>query len=590
MKPIDQITTEVIAHRFAAATDEMMATLVKTAYSPNIKERRDCSVAIFSARGELVALTAIAPMHLSSLMGMVDNIIRRHPIDTLKPGDGFLTNDPYVGGGSHLPDLTLTSPVFVDGGLVGFVATTAHHSDIGGKVAGSESADCTSIFQEGLRVPPVKLLHRDQVVQDVLDILLLNSRTPRERDGDIKAQIATNAIAIRRFHETCARFGTEVVEAGIEALLDYSEARTRAEIAKLPDGTYENEDWIDNDGIEDRMIRLKVAITIKGDDIHFDFTGSDPQIGGARNMPLVATLSGVYYAVKAITDPSLPPNAGYFRAIGVIAPEGSIFNCLLPAACGDRGATGNVLGDLLLGAFAKAAPERVMAGCGPLHGLIFSGVDPRRGEYFVDYETYAGASGGLVDQDGKDAVRVHVSGAANLPIESVEQEFPLTVGCYELVPDTGGPGAFRGGLSTRRDVTIWAENGRLAGRGLREIVGAPGLFGGGIGRTGSFILHPDGNRETKLPGSFSELPVEVGTMVRVETPAGAGYGDPLMRPPERVQMDVTSGKVTAGSAEAGYGVVIHEGRLDPARTKALRRTLGEADMPEGAGDGAEAGG
>ncbi len=590
MPAIDQITTEIIGHRLRAASDEMMAALVKTSYSPNIKERRDCSVGVFDAKGSLLALTAISPGHLRSLMGMVDNIIRRHPIDKLKPGDAFLTNDPYVGGGSHLPDYTVTSPVFVGGDLVGFVSNIAHHSDVGGKVAGSESADCTSIFQEGLRVPPVKLLHRDQVVQDVLDILLLNSRTPRERDGDIKAQIATNAIAIRRFHETCARFGTEVVEAGIEALLDYSEARTRAEIANLPDGTYENEDWIDNDGIEDRMIRLKVAITIKGDDIHFDFTGSDPQIGGARNMPLVATLSGVYYAVKAITDPSLPPNAGYFRAIGVIAPEGSIFNCLLPAACGDRGATGNVLGDLLLGAFAKAAPERVMAGCGPLHGLIFSGVDPRRGEYFVDYETYAGASGGLVDQDGKDAVRVHVSGAANLPIESVEQEFPLTVGCYELVPDTGGPGAFRGGLSTRRDVTIWAENGRLAGRGLREIVGAPGLFGGGIGRTGSFILHPDGNRETKLPGSFSELPVEVGTMVRVETPAGAGYGDPLMRPPERVQMDVTSGKVTAGSAEAGYGVVIHEGRLDPARTKALRRTLGEADMPEGAGDGAEAGG
>ncbi|MBI4183130.1 MAG: hydantoinase B/oxoprolinase family protein [Proteobacteria bacterium] len=572
MTQIDRITTEVIAHRFLAATDEMMATLVKTAYSPNIKERRDCSVAIFDARGRLVALTAIAPMHLSSVLGMVENIVGRYPLASLRPGDVFLTNDPYVGGGSHLPDLTLANPVFVGGRVVAFVANTAHHSDIGGKAAGSESADCTSIFQEGIRIPPVRLMDADGLKQDILDIVLLNSRTPREREGDLKAQLATNAIGMRRVEAAFARFGAATVLAGIDAILDYSEARARARIAELPDGTYENEDILDNDGVNDRRVRLKVAITIKGDSIRFDFAGTDPQIAGGRNMPLIATLAGVYYAVKAIVDPTLPPNAGYFRAIEVSAPEGSVFNCRAPAACGDRGATGNILGDLLLGAFAKAAPERVMAGCGPMHGLIFSGLDPRRGEYFVDYETYAGATGGLADQDGKDSVRVHISGAANLPVESLEQEFPLTVGCYELVPDSGGPGAFRGGLSTRRDITIWAGEPRLAGRGLRQTEGAPPLFGGAKGRTGSFVLDPLGAAR-RLPGSFSELAIETGATVRMTTPSGAGLGDPLAREPARVLADVVSGKVSREGAARDYGVVIADGAVDPARTAARRARL-----------------
>ena len=574
---VDPITAEVIGHRFAAAGDEMMATLVKTSYSPNIKERRDCSAAIFDAAGELVALSAIAPLHLSSLLGIVRSVTRRHPPERLRPGDGFLTNDPYVGGGSHLPDLTLLSPVFVGGRVVAWVANIAHHSDIGGKVAGSESADCTSIFQEGLRLPPIRLTERGELVSDVLEVVLLNSRTPRQREGDIKAQVATNATGVRRVQETFERFGASVVTAAIGTLLDHAEARTRAEIARLPDGTYENEDFLDNDGVEDTLVRLHVAVTIAGEEIRFDFTGSDPQTRGARNMPLIATQSGVYYVVKAITDPILPANSGFFRAVEVTAPEGSIFNCRAPAAVGDRSATGNILGDLLMGALAHAVPGRVMAGCGPLHGLIFSGVDPRNGDYFVDYETYAGASGALANQDGKDAVRVHVSGSANLPIESVEQEFPLAVERYELIAHSGGAGRFRGGLGTRRDVRILADEGRLAGRGLRQRVGAPGLYGGGSGAVGRFVLHSGTDREEKLPGSFSERPVEQGTVVRVETPSGAGFGEPFERDPESVQADVTDGKVSAEAAERIYGVVVVDGVVHDGRTRALRATRGATD-------------
>jgi N-methylhydantoinase B len=572
---IDSITAEVIAHRLRSSSDEMMATLVKTAYSPNIKERRDCSTGIFDALGRLLALTAIAPLHLSSLIGTIESVMKRFPMDSIRPDDGFMVNDPYSGGGSHLPDITMVSPVFIENRIVAFVANIAHHSDVGGKVPGSESSDCTSIFQEGIRLPPVRLFDQGRLNQDVLDIVLLNSRTPREREGDLKAQIATNVVGRARVQEIFERFGTSTTLGGIEAWLDYSETRARTGIRGLPNGIFENEDYIDHDGLNPRMVRACVKITIADDHLIFDFTGSDPQMPGSRNMVWNATLAGVYYAVKAMIDPDLPPNAGYFRTVEVIAPEGTIFNALTPAAVGDRGSSGNILGDLIFGAFAKAVPERVMAGCGPLHAITFSGIDPRRGEYFVDYETFAGASGAQHDQDGKDAVRVHVSGAANLPVEAAEHEFPLSVLRYELIPDSGGAGRFRGGLGTLREVINWAKDGRLVARGLRQIAAAPGLFGGGNGRTGRFVMNEAGTSELKLPATFSDLPIGEGQVIRLETPAGAGFGNPFERKPESVLSDVLEGKVSAGAASRLYGVVINGTGLnltiDYKETGALRR-------------------
>ena len=552
----DAITTEIIAHRLRAATDEMWGTLIKTAYSPNIKERKDCSVACFTAAGELISLSAASPLHLSSLMGMVQNLTTRFSPAEMKPGDVFLTNDPYVGGGSHLPDLTVTTPVFADGELVAYVSSLAHHSDIGGKVAGSESADCTSIFQEGLRLPPVRLMDANGINRDVFDIVLLNSRTPHHRDGDLKAQIASNMLGARRVQEVFAHFGRETTLASITALFDYAEARTRAEIAKIPDGTYENEDYIDHDGVTARNVKLRIAVTIAGDRIRFDFSGSDPQVAGARNMVLCATLAGVYHAVKAVCDPSLPPNAGYFRAIDVYAPPGSIANAVPPAACGDRGATINILGDLLIGALTKAAPERGMAGCGSRQGMVFSGVDPRNRQYFVDYEVYAGAAGALYDRDGMDAVRVHASVTENAPAEATEQEFPLVIDRYELIEDSGGPGRHRGGLGVRLDVRILAEQAKLAGRGLRQTLPAPGCFGGRDGTTSRFVLDPGGPKETKLPSVFSDLQVETGVVVRLETPSAAGFGPAAERDRALVLEDIRSGKVSLDAAQRDYGVTL----------------------------------
>jgi N-methylhydantoinase B len=478
----------------------------------------------------------------------------------------FLTNDPYVGGGSHLPDLTLTTPVFVDGEILAFVANLAHHSDIGGKAAGSESADCTSIYQEGLRLPPVRLMDAGELRQDIVDIVLLNSRTPHHRDGDLKAQLAANLIGARRVGELFARFGRSVTLESIAAMLDYAETRTRAEIAALPDGVYENEDFIDHDGVSPRNARMHVAVTIAGERITFDFTGCDPQVGGARNMVLCATQAGVYHAVKAVCDPSLPPNAGYFRAIDIVAPEGTLANAVSPAACGDRGATVNILGDLLLGALTKAAPERGMAGCGSRQGMVFSGVDPRNGQYFVDYEVYAGAAGALYDRDGMDAVRVHASVTENAPTEALEQEFPLVVERYELRDGSGGPGRQRGGLGVRLDVRILAEQAQLAGRGLRQSLPAPGRMGGRDGALSRFILDPDGPDAETLPSVFSDRPVPTGVVVRLDTPSAGGFGDPFERAPEAVLADIRSGKVDAEAAARDYGVVVADGAVDMAAT------------------------
>ncbi len=581
MTEIDPITAEVIGRRFQAATDEMLVTLVKTAFSPNVKERRDCSAASFDVNGDLVSLSAVAPMHLSSLMGMVQNIVKRFPLEGIRPGDMYLTNDPYVGGGSHLPDLTVTSPIFVDDRLIAFVANTAHHSDIGGKVAGSESADCTSIFQEGIRLPPVKLMAEGALRQDILDILLINSRTPGHRDGDMKAQIASNMIGVRRVEEIFRRFGTDMTLAGIDALMDYSEARTRAAIAKLKPGTYENEDFLDHDGVEPRMVRLKVAITIDGGGIHFDFTGSAPQIAGARNCVMMATLACVFHAVKVVAEPNLAPNAGYYRAITVTAEPGSVMNCVPPAAVGDRGRTSNVVGDLLLGALSKAAPDRVMAGCGSSQALVFSGYDTRRNEYIVDYDVFAGGAGAQFDRDGMDVVRVHAAMADSTPIEATEHEFPLTVRRCEMIEDSGGAGEFRGGLGMKLDIAVWANKASLSGRGLRQGLVAPPLFGGKGGRFGSYILDPDTNHEEKLQAVFSERALPVGSVIRVETPSGAGFGDPLGREPERVLADVVAEKVSAAGAERDYGVVVASAAVDAPGTERLRERLRQERQANG---------
>lgn len=570
--PLDPVTTEVIGSLVMAVAEEMGATLIKTAYSPNIKERADCSTAIFDAAGQVIAQAPRIPIHLGSMLGTVEEIVKRHPLDSLRPGDVIIANDPYNGGGSHLPDINFISPVFDGDTLYAFVANLAHHSDVGGMVAGSESADCRNIYQEGIRIPPVKLVRAGVLDEDILNLMLLNTRTPRDRLGDFRAQLAANRVGVRGLEEVRAKYGRQTLLAHMAELLDYAERRIRSAIAALPDGTYVCEDVLDSDGVADRPVRIRVALTVRGDQLDFDFAGTDPQVGSARNVPLNALAATIYCVVKCLLDPSLPSNAGYFRAITIRAPEGSLVNPRPPAAVGVRALSCAIVGDCVAGALSQAMPERALAFSGPHQQILPSGIDPRTGDFFVDYETFAGSYGARPYKDGLDAVRIHASGASNLPVECLEHSFPLRVERYELRQDSGGAGTFRGGLSVRRAYRILADEVTIALSGERQKRAAAGLAGGLPGALGAYVLNPGTPDEKVLPSTIAHYPLRRGDLFVVETPAGGGWGDPRARSLDLLERDLREERISRAAAERDYGAVFGpDGRLDRAATEAARR-------------------
>jgi N-methylhydantoinase B len=567
---IDPITAEVIGSFFMAVAEEMGATLVKTAYSPNIKERGDCSTAIFDAGGQTVAQAPRIPIHLGSMLGLVDEVRRRYPPEEIRAGDMFVANDPYTGGGTHLPDITMVAPVFWDGTIEGFVASIGHHSDVGGMVPGSESGVCRNIYQEGIRLPPVKIYSEGRLQQEILDIVLLNTRTPRDRLGDLRAQFAANQVGIRGVEELLRRYGPATAAAAMRELMDYSERRIRSATAALPDGTYEYTDYLDNDGFKDRPIKVHLVLTVRGDHLHLDFAGTDPQVESSKNVPLCALMATAYTVIKSMLDPGLPSNAGYYRAITVTAPGGCLVNPVPPAAVGTRSIIAGVVGDVIVGALSQAMPAKALAGSGPHHLMTVEGVDSRTGEYFVNYETFAGALGARPYRDGMDAVRVHASGAANLPVECLEHSFPFLIERYELLADSGGAGRHRGGLSLRRDYRCLVDGVQVALSGERQHVAAPGLEGGGAGATGAFVLNPGRPDERCLPSVVWDLRMNQGDVISICTPGSGACGHPQKRPPEAVLRDVCESRVSAQAARALYGVAVVNGAVDEAETARLR--------------------
>lgn len=558
---VDPITAEVIGNYLMGVAEEMGAALIKTAYSPNIKERGDCSTAIFDAAGRTVAQAPRIPIHLGSMLGLVQEIRSRYAPGSIRPGDMFLANDPYTGGGTHLPDITMVAPVFSDGEIQAFVASIGHHSDVGGMVPGSESGVCRSIFQEGLRIPPVRIVSQGELQQEILELILLNTRTPRERLGDLRAQLAANQVGIRGIEALFARHGAGTVAAAMQGLMDSAERRIRSRIASLPEGVYRAEDFLDNDGFQERPVRIVLTLTVRRGDLHLDFTGTDPQVESSKNVPLGAVRATAYTVIKSLLDPGLPTNAGYYRAITVMAAEGCLLNPRAPAAVGTRSITAGLVGDVIVAALSQAMPDRALAGSGPHHLITASGVDPRKGEYFVDYETFAGALGARSYRDGMDAVRVHASGAANLPVECLEQSFPFRLERYELLTDSGGAGTFRGGLALRRDYLCLVDDVRVALAGERQRVPAPGLAGGQAGATGAFVLNPGAPEEQRLPSVVWDLALRRGDVLSIRTPGGGGWGDPRQRPREALLKDVGEGRVSVKAARDLYGVTIEEGEL-----------------------------
>jgi N-methylhydantoinase B len=554
-RTVDPITTEVIGNLLMSVAEEMATTLEKTAFSPNIKARGDCSTAIFDRHGNVVAQAYRIPAHLGSMLGLLAEVTKRIPIETVRPGDAFIANDPYSGGGQHLPDISVLSPVFHEGALFAWVASLGHHADIGGMVVGSESADCQSIFQEGLRIPPVRIVAEGVVQDDMLNLILLNTRTPWERRGDLHAQFAANHVGVAGIHDVLERIKAPVLVEAMAELLEYAERRIRAGIRKIPDGRYAHADQLDSDGRGSGPLRIALTVEVKGDEIHLDFTGTADQVGSSKNATLSSTLATVYTVLKSMIDPDLPANSGYFRAIRVTVPEGSILNAQPPAAVSSRVYPCLILGDVVVGAMSQALPERAMAACGPSHQITTSGLKPDGRASFVNYEHLAGALGARPYQDGMDAVRAHASGAGNLPVEVVESHFPVLIERYELRADSGGPGRFRGGLGIRRDYRMLGLEPRIVATSERQLFASRGIVGGGDGRRGVFTLNPDTPDARVLPGVVSDMIVEEGSVVRVETPGGGGYGDPLTRDRSLVLQDLREGRIGQESAENDYGLV-----------------------------------
>ena len=560
-KKIDAVTLEILNNAFMSIAEEMGGILIRSVYSSNIKERKDCSSALFSADGTVIAQAEHIPVHLGSLLGIIPKIRERFPEDQIEPGDIFVANDPYNGGGTHLPDITLCMPVFHEGKIIAFAANIAHHSDVGGRVPGSCSGDSTSIFQEGLRLPPIKICKKGVLLQEVMDVITLNCRTGFERMGDILAQIAANLIAQNRMSELVERYGLHTILDGMEELINYGERKMRAGIRALPNGEAYFEDWMDDDGVEiGKPFKLCCKICIEDERIKLDFSGSSEQVRGAVNVVTGALRACVYYAVKSIVDPKLPANGGFFRPIEIYAPEGSVLNPTPPSACGGRTDTCQRVADVIFGAMSKVVPKAVMAGCASVvQAATFCGKDQRNNRDFVYVEAIAGGYGARHNKDGMDGVQCHVTNSSNLPIECLEMEYPMRVSAYEIRKDSGGAGKYRGGLGVTRSYEMLIDT-EFSSHADRQKFPPWGIAGGLPGECGSFVVNPGTADEWVMPsGKMSGVHLKPGDILSANTPGSGGYGNPFERDSALVLDDIINEKVSVEKAAELYGVAI-----DPA--------------------------
>jgi N-methylhydantoinase B len=535
---LDPITVEVIGAALSSIVEETGEALIRASYSTNIKERRDCSTALFDVQGRTLCQAEHIPIHLGSFIGIVPYILKDHPIADMRPGDVFIGNDPYAGGGTHLPDIVMAEPIFVDGTIVAWTVNLAHHADFADR-------GHAHIYQEGLRIPPIRLFCAGKLQQDVLDLVLLNCQVPRERLSDLRAQMAANRVGVQRLQALCAKYGVATVLAAGDALLDYAERKMRAGIAAMPDGIYRFTDVFDNAEI-DGELPMSVEITVFGDAMKLHFV-SPPQVRAGINMTYTALLATVYYAVKSVVDPTILPNAGLARPLTVTAAEGSVLNCVHPAAVNGRVQTCQRVSDMIFGALALAVPQRVMACTNSACSVAtFVGQRPDDGTIWVYLETMGGGSGARPDRDGLDGVHVHTTNTSNLPVEALEPEYPLTVMRYELIGGSGGPGKFRGGMGLRRVYRTNAEcQVRVDLSRLRSE--SWGLLGGLPGQRSRVIWGPG------VVFEKDNATLQASQWFEIITPGAGGYGSPAERDRAAVTRDLAEGVIDADTARNVYG-------------------------------------
>lgn len=534
----DPVELEIFKNVYHSIAEEMGAALRRTAFSPNIKERRDYSCAVFDDEGQVIAMGDHMPVHLGSMPMSVAAAIESGP---MQAGDVVMLNDPFRGG-THLPDITLVAPVFLGGwGRQRhtkpdfYVASRAHHADVGGAYAGSMGL-CREIYQEGVRIPPVKLMQAGEMNRDILAMLLNNVRTPEEREGDLGAQIAACHTGAERLREVCLRYGIQQAKRAARELQDYSEELMRAFLERVPAGEYRAEDYLDGDGISDRPVKIAVRLKVRSGKsrarragpphiVTVDFTGSDPQVQGSINAVAAITYSACFYVFRCLLAEDVPAAAGLMRPIEVFAPEGTIVNARPPAAvAGGNVETSQRIVDVLLRALAQAIPKRIpAAGSGTMNNLTIGGIDPRTGEPFAYYETIAGGMGARPGKRGVSGVHTHMTNSLNTPAEALEYAYPLRVRSYSLRNESGGSGEFSGGDGIVREIEVLTECEvtLLADRRSR---GPWGLLGGADGAAGkAFVQRKDGTLQ-EMPGKFSTR-LQAGERIRIETPGGGGWGN-----------------------------------------------------------------
>lgn len=558
---VDAITLEIVRGSLELAAEQINARIVRSATSIVVKEMEDCSAAVFDGQGRLLSESASVPIHLNAI-GLCLRTILNHYIglSEWKPGDVVLTNDPYAGGGSlsshHTNDVIAYAPIFWQGDLVAFAALTVHHVDIGGTWMGTKGWN-VEIEQEGLRVPPVKIVREGVIDQQIVDIMVLNNRLPANMASDLKAQISSIMLAHDDIVRMFERYGKATMLGCFEALIAYSERRTREEIRKFREGIYTHEELILEDGAQGGPYRLCLKLTVDGDEIEFDFTGTDPQVRGPINAPLSATYATTFYVMRCLTDSSIPNTEGSKRPIRIIAPSRSLVNCQWPAATHQRMVVCHSLVDLIMGAMAQSVPERVMGdSCGCNYNEVFA-TELATGKRVSFGEVSPGGLGATARSDGANGLSCHVTNCPIPPLEAVEIENPVLFLRRELVTDSGGAGRFRGGLGielTYRILTPFPQLSRTS-----QKFGSPpqGVFGGRPGATAKWRINPDTPVERGVPNSIGDIDaLEEGDVVLNRTPGGGGYGNPAERSVEEVVSDVVEGFVSPEAALREYGVRI----------------------------------
>ena len=560
---VDPVTLSVLWNGLISVADDMGTTLRHTAYSAAVREGDDFSTGLFDTRGRLVAQGNFSPGHLGSMPYVVGHVLDHFAPADFEPGDCVLLNDSFMGSG-HYPDCFMTSPLFVDGRLAGFAVNIAHHVDMGGAVPGSQIVEVREAFQEGLRILPVRIARRGELREDVLRLILGNVRLPDIVRGDLLAQRNANAVAAERYAGLVGKHGADLVETAIDAILDRSEARMRELIAALPDGTWSHEDFMDDDTRAGEPLRFHVEVTVDGDSIVLDWSGSSDQVEAGINSYINYTRAYSGFAVKVFTDPHLPQNEGVNRPVEIRARSGSFFNPEYPAPSSGRAINQIRMFEVVCGAFAKMRPEPAMASFSHWSNPVMGGVDDRPGRGrrpFVFYDVIYGGYGGRSSKDGAEGL-CPVFNATNIPVEVHESQAPVRIRRFEFIPDSAGAGRFRGGCGVRKDVELLASRATVSLSGDRHRLPPPGLAGGRPGTRGETVLNP-GREEARLASKETRNLVR-GDVVSYRLSGAGGYGPPGERDEEAIRCDLADGYVTAGAAREIYG--LEETRIDLRNT------------------------